>query len=92
VLQVLGVGMSLKVATGQTGRRKESNVKLDAMKVGLKVHTELNCLRIAFCTDLQLVCWLVSCIGSFVLIRGCIQKFPDWPPGAGTANGTAVCH
>jgi hypothetical protein len=22
-------------------------------------------------------------------IRGCIQKFPDWPPGAGTANGTA---
>jgi len=20
------------------------------------------------------------------------QKFPDWPPGARTANGTAVCH
>jgi hypothetical protein len=25
-------------------------------------------------------------------IRGCIQKFPDWPPGARTANGTAFCH
>jgi hypothetical protein len=25
-------------------------------------------------------------------IRGCIQKFPDWPPGARTANGTAPCH
>jgi hypothetical protein len=25
-------------------------------------------------------------------IKGCIQKFPDWPPGARTANGTALCH
>jgi hypothetical protein len=25
-------------------------------------------------------------------IRGCIQKFPDWPPGARTANGTALYH
>jgi hypothetical protein len=24
--------------------------------------------------------------------RGCIQKFPDWPPGARTAHGTALCH
>jgi len=24
--------------------------------------------------------------------RGCIQKFQDWPPGAITANGTALCH
>jgi hypothetical protein len=23
---------------------------------------------------------------------GCIQKFPDWPPGARTANGTDLCH
>jgi hypothetical protein len=21
-----------------------------------------------------------------------VQKFPDWPPGARTANGTALCH
>jgi hypothetical protein len=26
------------------------------------------------------------------IIRGCIQKFPDWPPGARTADGTALCH
>jgi hypothetical protein len=25
-------------------------------------------------------------------IRRCIQKFPDWSPGARTANGTALCH
>jgi hypothetical protein len=25
-------------------------------------------------------------------VRGCIQKFPDWLPGARTANGTALCH
>jgi hypothetical protein len=25
-------------------------------------------------------------------IRGCIQKFPDWPPGASTANDTALFH
>jgi hypothetical protein len=25
-------------------------------------------------------------------IQGCIQKFPDWPPGARIANDTALCH
>jgi hypothetical protein len=25
-------------------------------------------------------------------IRGCIQKFPEWPPGARTASCTALCH
>jgi hypothetical protein len=29
---------------------------------------------------------------SWFIIRGCIQKFQDWPPGARTANGTALCH
>jgi hypothetical protein len=28
----------------------------------------------------------------FVNTGRCIQKFPDWPPGARTANGTALCH
>jgi hypothetical protein len=27
-----------------------------------------------------------------VYLRECIQKFPDWPPGARTANGTTLCH
>jgi hypothetical protein len=30
---------------------------------------------------------LISCH-----LRGCIQKFPDWPSGARTANGTALYH
>jgi hypothetical protein len=25
-------------------------------------------------------------------VRGFIQKFPDWPSGARTANGTVLCH
>jgi hypothetical protein len=25
-------------------------------------------------------------------VRGCVQKFPDWPPGARIANVTALCH
>jgi len=25
-------------------------------------------------------------------LRGCNQKFPDWPPGTKTANGTALYH
>jgi hypothetical protein len=25
-------------------------------------------------------------------VQGCIQNFPDWPPGARSANGTALCH
>jgi len=27
-----------------------------------------------------------------VSIGGCIQKFPDWPPAAKTANDTALCQ
>jgi hypothetical protein len=25
-------------------------------------------------------------------LRGCTQKFPDWPPGARTTNGAAFCY
>jgi hypothetical protein len=28
---------------------------------------------------------------NIIITRGCIHKFPDWPPGARTANGTALC-
>jgi hypothetical protein len=24
-------------------------------------------------------------------VQGCTQKFPYWPPGARTENGTALC-
>jgi hypothetical protein len=26
------------------------------------------------------------------VVRGCIQKFQDWPPGARTENGKPLCH
>jgi hypothetical protein len=26
------------------------------------------------------------------VVGGCIQKFPDWPPGLRTSNGTDLCH
>jgi len=35
------------------------------------------------------------CYRSFICIShiwGCIHKFPYWPPGARTANDTALCH
>jgi hypothetical protein len=36
---------------------------------------------------------LTLVIGFIALqIRGYIQKFPDWPPGERTANGTALRH
>jgi hypothetical protein len=31
-------------------------------------------------------------IGILIIIRGCIQKFPDWPPGGRSANSTDLCH
>jgi hypothetical protein len=31
-------------------------------------------------------------IGYPQLLRACIKKFPDWPPGARTTNNTALCH
>jgi len=34
----------------------------------------------------------MSDIFHFLRYRGCIQKFPDWPRGARTVNGTALCH
>jgi len=34
----------------------------------------------------------VSCNKYYQSVRGCIQKFPDWPPGARTANDIALCH
>jgi hypothetical protein len=35
---------------------------------------------------------LLSSLLRLTHLRGCIQKFPDWPLGARTANGTALCH
>jgi hypothetical protein len=40
----------------------------------------------SFVSELWLLLRTVKCL------PGCIQKFPVWPPGALTANGTALCH
>jgi len=31
-------------------------------------------------------------LASAVYLRGCIEKFPDWPSGARIANGKALCQ
>jgi hypothetical protein len=54
-----------------------------------KLHIQPPRLRTAPCWLSAIVCLM------YVLklrVQGCIQKFPDWPPGARTANGTALCH
>jgi hypothetical protein len=38
--------------------------------------------------DVISVNWYFICLH----IGRCNQKFPDWPPGARTANSTALCH
>jgi hypothetical protein len=38
------------------------------------------------------VCSMHVCIHVCMYVRECGQKFLDWPPGARTANGTALCQ
>jgi hypothetical protein len=40
--------------------------------------------------SLQVVVFWVVTLSSY--LRGCIQKFPDWLPGARTAKATTLCH
>jgi hypothetical protein len=35
---------------------------------------------------------LLKCMSNMYIARGYIQKFPDWPPGARTANNIALYH
>jgi hypothetical protein len=55
--------------------------------------------HLKFCiVNSEFLCWprhvSLKLEGTWNLIgvRRCIQKFPDGPPGARTANGTALCH
>jgi hypothetical protein len=46
-------------------------------------------------SEIDLCCLSCSCLSAHLIrlvIRGCIQKFLDWPPAARTANGTALCY
>jgi hypothetical protein len=49
------------------------------------VHPPLR-LQVSDCNTFLIMCDDTSAV------RGCIQKFPDLPLGARTANGTALCH
>jgi hypothetical protein len=46
------------------------------------------------CLEASLV--LLHCVQfnvvNLAVVRECLHKFPDWPPGTRTANGTALCH
>jgi len=45
------------------------------------------------CRDqLSQLCTNISVEQCCITIRGRIQKFPDWPPGARTSYGTVLCH
>jgi hypothetical protein len=36
--------------------------------------------------------WMDGWLDVYIYRERVSQKFPDWPPGARTANGTALCH
>jgi hypothetical protein len=42
--------------------------------------------------NLSIKCTINTVLAVYISIRGSIQKLPDWPPGARTANDTALCH
>jgi hypothetical protein len=51
------------------------------------IPTLIHCNR---ATEIQ-ICYRMTTAVT-ITIRGCIQNFPDWPSGARTVNGTALCH
>jgi len=49
------------------------------------------------CTSTSTRTRTIPVLSNFIIsnlnkLRGCIQKFQDWPPGTRNANGTAPCH
>jgi hypothetical protein len=46
------------------------------------------------CNKFHMLCFNGSLVIAIILrtIQGCIQKVPDWPPGARIANGTCFCY
>jgi hypothetical protein len=63
-------------------------------------HTQRDCLhplpqspKSPWTQNSRSMCFWIGYDVNFVhCLRVYIQKFPDWPPGARTANGTALCH
>jgi hypothetical protein len=51
-----------------------------------------SCLKISLCDDYLMKLKNTLLFLWSLIYRRCIQKFPDWPPGARTTNGKALCH
>jgi len=49
-------------------------------------------INVSMCVWICMYVGLCVCVKIKMCIRGCIQKFLDWPPGARIANGTDLCH
>jgi hypothetical protein len=75
-----------KSETGETKRRMICyNVHQFMRDLWLCMYV---CMYVCVCVC---VCVCMQCMYVRTYVRECIQKFPDWPPGARTANGTALC-
>jgi hypothetical protein len=80
-------------------RHEVSNCLLNVYVVALSVLLLCHAWRGPCCLGVGsfFPCWLLLPRTRFsadfsLHMRKYIQKFPDWPPGARTANGTALCH
>jgi hypothetical protein len=79
---------------GQTGSRFLYLVPKSSQKAGVSPWlTSVLWVCLNFIKNYFIVCTIkrLICI-TFNAIWGRIQKFPHWPPGARTTNGTALCH
>jgi hypothetical protein len=78
----------IKTRSGTLRRREsycEGQDHVETVEQSGRSVTRLNVLRLLNNGNVTLT------ISKFYIWE-CIQKFPDWPPGARTANGTALCH
>jgi hypothetical protein len=55
-----------------------------------------NAASVLFMSSLKVTARFLTCLQETSIfhayVSGCSQKFPDWPPVARTANGTALCR
>jgi hypothetical protein len=84
-----------KIPLGRFRRKLEDNIKIISKKDGadwIQLAQDMAQATVSFSStvirEIRYSCVLFS--GKH-MYEG-IQKFPDWPSGARTANGTAVCH
>jgi hypothetical protein len=90
---------SERAATGALKRDRAAEIKAVREEEAGKWRDLLSDLKARYWTAVAPLCIqrffiaYISCITSNdrIIIRECVQKFPDWPPGPTTANGTPLC-